>query len=162
MFLILFVLNWSIGRNSNWSETDVTLFPEIAFSDMFVEKISIRVLECEVIRVGDVNWGTKDVQYNWCRKSAVLWSFSYFSKSVLKSPNKTISLFFSDNIPAFPFRFKQIFFNWDSLHARLNSHYEAWSYKKKKHKKRLQHIQEICLERTYRCLLILDLKLLRS
>ena len=26
------------------------------------------------------------------------------------------------------------FFNWDSLHARLNSHYEAWSYKKKKKK----------------------------
>ena len=26
-------------------------------------------------------------------------------------------------------------FNWDSLHARLNSHYEGWSYKKKKHKK---------------------------
>ena len=25
--------------------------------------------------------------------------------------------------------------NWDSLHTRLNSHYEAWSYKKKKHKK---------------------------
>ena len=24
---------------------------------------------------------------------------------------------------------------WDSLHARLNSHYKAWSYKKKKHKK---------------------------
>ena len=27
------------------------------------------------------------------------------------------------------------FFNCDSLHARLNSHYEAWSYKKKKHRK---------------------------
>ena len=27
-----------------------------------------------------------------------------------------------------------IFFNWDSLHARLNSHYESWSYKTKKHK----------------------------
>ena len=26
------------------------------------------------------------------------------------------------------------FFNWYSLHARLNSHYEAWSYKKRKHK----------------------------
>ena len=26
------------------------------------------------------------------------------------------------------------FFNWDSLHARLKSHYETWSYKKKKHK----------------------------
>ena len=27
------------------------------------------------------------------------------------------------------------FFNWDSLHPRLNSHYKAWSYKKKKDKK---------------------------
>ena len=27
------------------------------------------------------------------------------------------------------------FLNWDSLYARLNSHCEAWSYKKKKHKK---------------------------
>ena len=26
------------------------------------------------------------------------------------------------------------FINWYSLHARLNSHYEAWSYKKRKHK----------------------------
>ena len=29
---------------------------------------------------------------------------------------------------------QNFFFNWDSLHARLNSHFEAWSYKKKKHK----------------------------
>ena len=27
------------------------------------------------------------------------------------------------------------FFNWDSLHARLNSHYETWSYKKRSTKK---------------------------
>ena len=27
------------------------------------------------------------------------------------------------------------FYNWDSPHARLNSHYEAWSYKKKSTKK---------------------------
>ena len=40
------------------------------------------------------------------------------------------------------------FFNWDSLHARLNSRYEVWNYKKKKHKKDYS-IQEICLERTY-------------
>ena len=28
------------------------------------------------------------------------------------------------------------FFNWDSLHAKakLNSHHEAWNYKKNKHK----------------------------
>ena len=38
-------------------------------------------------------------------------------------------------------------FNWDSFHARLNSHYKAWSYKKKKHKKIRAHSK--CLERTY-------------
>ena len=27
-----------------------------------------------------------------------------------------------------------LFFNWHSLHARLNSYYEAWSFKKSKHK----------------------------
>ena len=27
------------------------------------------------------------------------------------------------------------FFNWDSLYARLNSHYEAWSYNKRSIKK---------------------------
>ena len=27
------------------------------------------------------------------------------------------------------------FFNWDSLHARVNSHYKTWSNKKKNHKK---------------------------
>ena len=39
------------------------------------------------------------------------------------------------------------FFKWDSLHARLNSHYEAWSYKKGSTKKDYR-IQKICLERT--------------
>ena len=34
------------------------------------------------------------------------------------------------------------FFNWDSLHARLISHYIAWSYKKKKHKK-LKHAENL-------------------
>ena len=29
----------------------------------------------------------------------------------------------------------QAFFNWNSLHAMLNNHFEAWSYKKVKHKK---------------------------
>ena len=28
-----------------------------------------------------------------------------------------------------------VLFNWDSLHVRLNSHYEAWSYKKRSTKK---------------------------
>ena len=64
------------------SDQRLMLNPEIAFSDMPIEKIlSIRVLECEVIWVGDVIWGTNEVEYIWSRKSAVLWSFSYFSKS---------------------------------------------------------------------------------
>ena len=29
----------------------------------------------------------------------------------------------------------RFFFDWDSLHARLNNYYKAWSYRKKKHKK---------------------------
>ena len=32
---------------------------------------------------------------------------------------------------------------WDSFHARLNSHYEAWSYKKNKHKKIKVYIKKI-------------------
>ena len=40
---------------------------------------------------------------------------------------------------------KKIFFkNFDSLHAMLNSHYEAWSYKKKKHKK-ITHIESLLI-----------------
>ena len=97
LIYVLLALNWSIGRNRNWAKwsgIDVTMFPETGFSDTSVEKIlSIRVLVHEVIQVGDVIWGTKEVVYIWSRKSAVLWSFSYFSKSMLKSSNKTISLF---------------------------------------------------------------------
>ena len=40
------------------------------------------------------------------------------------------------------------FLSQDSLHARLNSHCKAWSYKKKKHKK-IKSMQEMSLERAY-------------
>ena len=43
------------------------------------------------------------------------------------------------------------FFNWDSLHTRLNSHYKAWSYKQKKDKKRKEE------SRAKRCLPIRSL-----
>ena len=36
------------------------------------------------------------------------------------------------SVSLLPFFF---FFNWDSPHARLNSHYEAWSYKKRSTKR---------------------------
>ena len=38
---------------------------------------------------------------------------------------------------------EHFFFNWDSLHARLNSHYEAWSYKKKKYEKIRAHRKSV-------------------
>ena len=54
------------------------------------------------------------------------------------------------------------FIDWDSLHASLNSHNEAWSYKKKKHKKITAYRKSVQKEPTVKiCLLILDLKPLR-
>ena len=54
-------------------------------------------------------------------------------------------------------------FNWDSPNARLNSHYEAWSYKKKSTKKTTGYRKSVEKEPTVkRCLLILNLKPLRS
>ena len=79
-------------------------------------------------------------------------------------------LCFFDNIQlSFLYREKKIikailllFFNWDSLHVGLSSHYEAWSYKKKKHKKIKVYQKSAQKESTVkRCLLILDLKPLR-
>ena len=55
------------------------------------------------------------------------------------------------------------FFDWDSLQTRLNSHYEAWSYKKRRRQKNTRYRKSIQKEPTVkRCLLILNLKPLRS
>ena len=60
-------------------------------------------------------------------------------------------------------RISPFFFNWDSLHARLNHHYEAQSYKKKKHNKIKAYRKSVYKEPTVkRFLLILDLKSFRS
>ena len=95
------------------------------------------------------------------------WSFEHsgdISCSPLVNPSHTDESREGRNTCLWIYNYIYIFniFNCDSLHARLNSHYKAWSYKKKKHKKIIYSIQEIRLERTYSCLLILDLKPLRS
>ena len=55
-----------------------------------------------------------------------------------------------------------IFLNCDSLHARLNSHYKTWSFKKREHKKIKAYMKSLYKEPTVdMCLLILDLKPLR-
>ena len=57
---------------------------------------------------------------------------------------------------------KTLFFNSDSLPARLNPHYEPWSYKKKKHKK-IAYKKYVWKEtKVKRCQLILDFKPQRS
>ena len=59
--------------------------------------------------------------------------------------------------------FKHFFKNYYLLHAKLDSHYEAWSYKKKKHKKVKANQKSAQKEPTVRrFLLILNLKPLRS
>ena len=44
----------------------------------------------------------------------------------------SFSLFYSHNCERYSSFL--VFFNWDLLHASLNSQYEVWSYKEKKHK----------------------------
>ena len=41
-----------------------------------------------------------------------------------------------------------IFFNWSTFDERLNSHYKAWRYKKKKHKKTIKHTGSLLREIT--------------
>ena len=54
-------------------------------------------------------------------------------------------------------------FNWDSFHARLNSHYKTWSHKKKKHKKIKAYSKSFLKgPRVNSYFLILDLKRFRS
>ena len=56
-----------------------------------------------------------------------------------------------------PVSASEIFLNWNSLHTTLNSHYVAWSYKKKKYKKAYR--KSVQKKPTIkRSLVILDLK----
>ena len=57
------------------------------------------------------------------RGVSIFYSILVLLKSIfiLREYQKTVNLL----------KKKKVFYNWDSLHARLNSHYKAWSYKKK-------------------------------
>ena len=54
----------------------------------------------------------------------------------MRFPLTIIVVGLDNEIPKYKMLLAQIFFcfNWDSLHARLNSHYEARSYKKRSKK----------------------------
>ena len=63
---------------------------------------------------------------------------------------------YSEKVLCYLFHF---IFNWDSLHARLNSHDGVWRYKKKKHNQITARRKSVQKEPTIKsCLLILDLK----
>ena len=95
------------------------------------------------------NW-KKYFQTNPETPSCILSQCSWFNKFIIVDNSCVIST----NPSAF-------FFNWDSLHVRLNTHCKAWSYKKKKHNKIKAHRKPLQKEpRVKRCLLILDLKII--
>ena len=112
---------------------------------MFV-KIQVKVLYI-------INRGIH-FQYNHRSSS---WKFSKKCHSFF------ISILLSDCLDFEAPSFKQFFYG-DSLLARLNSHYEAWSYKKKMCKKIFKaHTESAQKEPTVKMfLLILDLKPFRS
>ena len=63
----------------------------------------------------------------------------------ISASDKEANLHLVETIDSTIDQFKALFFfffNWDLPHARLNSHYEAWSYKKKK-QKRLQDTENL-------------------
>ena len=110
----------------------------------------------------------------------IFFSFKYLSPTFLSSITtqffiKKIKRALWGNLEiSRSFPYMQVFFfyffyflgeggDWDSLHARLNSHYEAWSYKKKKHKKIEAYRISVYKKPTVkRCLLILGLQTLIS
>ena len=70
-------------------------------------------------------------------ENETLKAFTAIDPQLVCSPNKLLlkRLCSLPTLVPTVFVFVFVFFNWDSLHARLNSHYNGWSYKKKKHKK---------------------------
>ena len=53
---------------------------------------------------------------------------------------KVYETFLSERVKRFPVYF---FCNWDSFHARLNCHYEAWGYKKRSTKRITGYIKSV-------------------
>ena len=81
---------------AKWCEIFVTIFPDrvspLASVDII---ITIIVFDRGVILLGDLTWEIREVDQDLPRKSVVLALASCFNKSILKSPIKTMSLFFS-------------------------------------------------------------------
>ena len=95
--------------------------------------------------------------YNWIFLTQKI--LNKDKKSLLSRPKN--DPIWSENVSNIHF-LQRFFFNCDSLHPRLNSHYKTWSSNKKKHKKIKTCRKIVQKEPTdERSLLILDLNPLR-
>ena len=85
------IRNWA-----RWSEILIIIFPAIRLSDGSVKKIlSISVLDPEQIRVGEVVWDMKELEKIMSKKFAESLFSSLVNKSILKSPNSSMSFLFN-------------------------------------------------------------------
>ena len=75
----------------------IIIFPAIRLSDGSVKKIlSISVLDPELIRVGEVVWDMmKELEKIMSKKFAESLFSSLVNKSILKSPNSSMSFLFN-------------------------------------------------------------------
>ena len=127
--------------------------------ELAIEMFKVKRKLCSEI-TGDIFTGRTNNQYNLRNRPDFITphvhsafhgpeSISYLGPKIsLNSFKESIKMWVPTNCPCrlckvyldgVGFINRIIFFiyvySWDSLHARLNSHYKAWSYKKKKHKK---------------------------
>lgn len=93
------------------------------------------------------------------------WLITLFDKFVLSMRLTTYEKLLLRSYQKHELDINETFCNWDSVHAKLDNHFEAWSEKKKedekgldnhfeawgyKKKKKIESIQGNSLEKTYR------------
>ena len=85
---------------------------------------------------------------NWHYFSHFLRIFKGASTSENACVRLTLKKWELTGIPGHNKRLTFSFFNWDSPHARLNSHYKAWSYKKRGTKRITGYSKSVITSRT--------------
>ena len=94
---------------------------------------------CDAHRPGDLCYNdlTLTVNFSTLIPDCDVHNLLFFDLYLTSNPNICSSVSLPPLVHMFlvDFLLLDLFKNWDSLHARLNSYCKVWSYKKKKHKK---------------------------